>query len=191
VNIEIRDAALEARLRKQLEATGSGSVEEVLLRLPHSSRKSDRASHSSAARTMTTAIDSNIFIAFWDKNDALNSLAQSALNAAWNRGGLVVAAPVYAKLLAFPGRSEAFLDSFLKDTGITVDWEMDEAIWRTADHVFQSRAARRRRHRDSGPRRILADFLIGAHALRGGYRLLTLDSGLYKAAFPRLTVIAL
>jgi len=32
VNIEIRDAALEARLRKQLEATGSGSVEEVLLR---------------------------------------------------------------------------------------------------------------------------------------------------------------
>ena len=140
---------------------------------------------------MTTAIDSNIFIAFWDKNDALNSLAQSALNAAWNRGGLVVAAPVYAELLAFPGRSEAFLDSFLKETGITVDWEMDEAIWRTADHVFQSRAARRRRHRDSGPRRILADFLIGAHALRGGYRLLTLDSGLYKAAFPRLTVITL
>jgi len=140
---------------------------------------------------MTTAIDSNIFIAFWDKNDALNSLAQSALNAAWNRGGLVVAAPVYAELLAFPGRSEAFLDSFLKETGITVDWEMDEAIWRTAGRVFQNYAARRRRHRDSRARRILADFLIGAHALRGGYRLLTLDSGLYKAAFPRLTVITL
>ena len=31
---------------------------------------------------MTTAIDSNIFVAFWDANDALNLLAQSALNAA-------------------------------------------------------------------------------------------------------------
>jgi hypothetical protein len=30
---EIRDASLEARLRKQLQATGSSSVEEVLLRV--------------------------------------------------------------------------------------------------------------------------------------------------------------
>jgi predicted nucleic acid-binding protein len=103
----------------------------------------------------------------------------------------VVAAPVYAELLAFPGRSEAFLDSFLRETGITVDWEMDEAIWRTAGRVFQSYATRRRRHRGPGPRRILADFLIGAHALRGGHRLLTLDSGLYKATFPRLTIVTL
>jgi hypothetical protein len=80
---------------------------------------------------MTTAIDSNIFIAFWDANDALNSLALSALTAAWNRGSLVVAAPVYAELLAFPGRSEAFLDSFLRETGITIQWEMDETIGRT------------------------------------------------------------
>ena len=33
MNIEIHDAALEARLRKQLQVTGSGSVEEVLVRL--------------------------------------------------------------------------------------------------------------------------------------------------------------
>ncbi len=137
---------------------------------------------------MTTAIDSNIFIAFWDADDALNSLAKSALNSAWSRGSLVVAAPVYAELLVFPGRSEAFLDSFLKETSVSVDWEIDEAIWRTAGRAFQSYAARRKRHRESGPRRILADFLIGAHALRNGYRLLTLDSGLYKAAFPRLSV---
>ena len=32
MTIEIRDAALEARIRKQLQATGSSSVEEVLLR---------------------------------------------------------------------------------------------------------------------------------------------------------------
>jgi hypothetical protein len=33
MNIEIRDRALEARIQRQIEATGSGSVEEVLLRL--------------------------------------------------------------------------------------------------------------------------------------------------------------
>jgi hypothetical protein len=33
MNIEIHDPALEARLRKQVESTGSGSFEETLLRL--------------------------------------------------------------------------------------------------------------------------------------------------------------
>ena len=55
---------------------------------------------------MTTAIDSNVLIAFWDADNTLNSLAQSALTAAWNRGNLVIAAPVYAELLAFPRRTE-------------------------------------------------------------------------------------
>ncbi len=42
MNIEIRDATLEARLRKQLQATGSGSVEEVLLRLLETQEEQDR-----------------------------------------------------------------------------------------------------------------------------------------------------
>jgi predicted nucleic acid-binding protein len=138
---------------------------------------------------MTTAIDTNILVAFWDADETLNSSAQSALNAAWNRGKLVIAAPVYAELLAFPGRTEAFLDSFLSETGITVDWQMDESVWRTAGHAFQTYAARRRKQSDRGPRRILADFLIGAHALRKAHRLLTLDPALYKSAFPRLPLV--
>jgi hypothetical protein len=42
VNIEIRDAAVEARIRKQLQATGSGSVEEMLLRLLETQEEQDR-----------------------------------------------------------------------------------------------------------------------------------------------------
>jgi hypothetical protein len=42
MTIEIRDAALEARLQKQLEATGSSSVEELLLRLLESEEEQDR-----------------------------------------------------------------------------------------------------------------------------------------------------
>ena len=42
MNIKIHDAALEARIQKQLQATGSGSVEEVLLRLLETQAEQDR-----------------------------------------------------------------------------------------------------------------------------------------------------
>ena len=42
MTIQIRDAALEARLKKQIEVTGSSSVEELLLRLLESQEEQDR-----------------------------------------------------------------------------------------------------------------------------------------------------
>ncbi len=42
MNIEIRDAALEARIQKQLQATGCASVEEVLIRLLETQEEQDR-----------------------------------------------------------------------------------------------------------------------------------------------------
>lgn len=140
---------------------------------------------------MTTAIDTNILIALWNEDDSLNSLARSALDAALGRGELVIAAPVFAELLAAPSRNEVFLDSFCRDTGISVDWNLNEAIWRAAGRAFQLYVTRRRKQNDSGPRRILADFLIGAHAVQNGVRLLTLDDRLYRAAFPRLALVSI
>jgi predicted nucleic acid-binding protein len=140
---------------------------------------------------MTTAIDTNIFIALWDKNPALSAAAQAALERAFSRGNLVVAAPVFAELMAAPGRTEKFVNSFLEDTAIAIDWKLDEPIWRSAGRAFQAYAERRRKQRDSGTRRILADFLIGAHAQMCAYRLLTLDERLYQVAFPNLTIEAI
>jgi predicted nucleic acid-binding protein len=137
---------------------------------------------------VTTAVDTNVVIALWDRDPTLSLAAQTALEAAFGRGGLVVAAPVFAELLAAPGRTEAFINSFFEDTGVTVDWALSESVWRSAGRAFQKYAERRRKHRDSGTRRILADFLIGAHAQVLGYRLLTLDEGLYQTAFPTLTI---
>ena len=137
---------------------------------------------------MTTAIDTNVVIALWDRNPALSSAAQTALEAAFHRGNLVVAAPVFAELLAAPGQSEAFLNSFFADTAIAIDWDLDEPVWRSAGRAFRSYAERRRKQSDSGVRRILADFLIGAHAETRGYRLLTLDERIYRVAFPHLVV---
>ena len=63
---------------------------------------------------------------------------------------------------------------------------MTREIWLVAGHAFQAYAARRKAHRSSGPRRILADFLIGAYAVEKANQLLTLDEGIYRAAFPAL-----
>lgn len=137
---------------------------------------------------MTTVIDTNIISALWDRDDVLNAAAQAALDAALSRGSLIVPAPVYAELMAFAGRTEAFLDTFFRDTAIGVDWELEEGVWRLAGQAFQAYATRRRKQRDGGPRRILADFVIGGYCVRHNYSLLTLDEGLYKAAFPTLRI---
>ena len=98
----------------------------------------------------------------------------------------MISAPVFAEPVACPGRDEAFLNTFLKNTGVIVDWDLDESVWRAAGRAFHSYATRRRKQGGSGPRLILADFLIGAHALERGCELLTLGARLYGAAFPRL-----
>jgi predicted nucleic acid-binding protein len=138
---------------------------------------------------MITAIDTNVLVALWDRDDTLNLAAQAALDAAFARGKLLISGAVFAELLAFPRRTESFLDQFLRDTGIGVDWHTNEAVWRVAGKGFQRYANRRRKQKAGDPRRILADFLIGAHAFEHDYDLLTLDDGVYRAAFPRLRIV--
>jgi predicted nucleic acid-binding protein len=89
-------------------------------------------------------------------------------------------------LLGAPRRSEAFLEKFCEKTGIGVEWELSEHIWKVAGRAFQSYATRQKKQQERAPRRILADFLIGAHALMDGYKLLTLDAGTYRVSFPKL-----
>lgn len=137
---------------------------------------------------MTTAIDTNVIVALWDADTVFSSAAEKALEEAYRRGELTIAAPVFAELISAPGRTEEFVSSFLQENGIAIDWDLNEPVWRKAADAFQAYAERRRSHREAGPRRLLVDFLIGAHALVRGYRLLTLDDRHYRAAFPKLKV---
>lgn len=138
---------------------------------------------------MTTAVDTNVIVALWATEPTVASAAQVALEAILEEGPLVIAAPVFAELLAAPSRDPALLESFCAESGIRVEWDLAEAVWRAAGVAYRAYAARRRRYGDDGPRRILTDFLIGAHANKNGYRLLTLDERLYRAAFPSLRII--
>lgn len=137
---------------------------------------------------MTTAIDTNVIVTFLDSSQALDQSIDNAINAAYTTSDLVISGPVYAELLALPGRVEPVLDRFLDDTGIRVEWELPEAAWRLAGKAHHAYTLRRRSHRAPAPRRILTDFLIGAYALVNGYTLLTLDQRNYRAAFPKLKI---
>lgn len=137
---------------------------------------------------MITALDTNVLVALWDRDDALNSEALTALDDAFALGSLVICGAVFAELMAFPKRTESFLNDFLADTQIAVDWATEKAIWTAAGRAFRTYADRRRKQRSDGPRRIHADFFIGAHAFENSYSLLTLDDGIYRAAFPKLRI---
>jgi predicted nucleic acid-binding protein len=138
---------------------------------------------------MITAIDTNVLIALWDESDTLNVRAQIALDSADVAGPLVICGAVFAELLAGKGRTVEAVEDFLDETGIAVDWIIDEAIWRSSAAAFQKYAARRRRQKQLAPRGLIADFLIGAHAFERGIPLLTFDSRIFKAAFPDLKII--
>lgn len=137
---------------------------------------------------MRTAIDTNAISALWSVEPLVGEIS-AKLAEAYSAGGLTIAAPVYAELLACRGMTVVRLDEFLLSTGISVDFRMEEEVWRLAGLRFAKHAAGRRAARAGQPRRLVADFVIGAHALLHADRLLTLDVRLYKQDFPDLKLI--
>ena len=137
---------------------------------------------------MRVALDSNVISALWS-GEPIASFASSQLHEARQGNKLLICAPVYAELLAYPKAPESFVEKFLQETGITVDFDITEAIWRDAGRRF-SRYASRRRHSGGGhPRRLLVDFLVGAHALIKANSLVTLDRERYGKDFPELQLL--
>ncbi|EYB68893.1 hypothetical protein DEIPH_ctg014orf0023 [Deinococcus phoenicis] len=70
-----------------------------------------------------------------------------------------------------------------------VDWNTTEAIWQMCGRAYSAYGRRRARSGGGQPRRILADFLIGAHALSLGATLVTLDDTHYRSAYPTLPLV--
>jgi predicted nucleic acid-binding protein len=134
--------------------------------------------------SMTVSLDTNVLIALLNEAQEINRSALAAIERSRKLGKLVVSGPVYAELMGFPARTQAALDSFFNMSFIDVDWRFEEAVWRSAGAAFQSYVQRRVASTGLLPRRILTDFLIGAHTVVNNYTLLTLDKRHYEAAFP-------
>ena len=137
---------------------------------------------------MRTALDSNIVSAIWSREPVASQIA-ALLGKAQAEGGLVVCAPVYAELLAHPKASQKFVDEFLARTNVTVEFLLDEEVWREAAQSLALYAQRRRKSGGTIPKRFLADFIVGAHAWIRADRLFTLDKTRYDRAFPKLRLL--
>ena len=138
---------------------------------------------------MRTAIDTNIISALWTDEPHADTVRLALLRAR-DEGSLVISPIVYAEISAHPSATPALVDRFLNETGVEVDFAVGERAWREVARRFSRYAKRRRVSRGGSPKRLLADFVVAAHALVHADRMLTLDSGApYRRDFPELRLL--
>jgi predicted nucleic acid-binding protein len=134
------------------------------------------------------SLDSNVISALWSA-EPVASFASAKLNAIREENTLLICGPVFVELLAHPGASLESVEDFFSNTGMTVDFEITEKMWKEAGRRFSRYANRRRRSGGGHPRRLLADFLIGSYALLNADRLLTFNRERYSKDFPELQLL--
>jgi len=137
-----------------------------------------------------TAIDTNVISALWSGSPIIEQVT-ALLGRVANEGALAVCGPVYAELVAHPKVTQQFVDQFLATTRVEVDFSLDEAVWRETARRFAEYARRRRKSVGGEVRRLVVDFLIGAHASLQADRLFTFDPHFYAQDFPKLPLIGL
>jgi predicted nucleic acid-binding protein len=132
--------------------------------------------------------------------------SRAVLIEARRRGSLVVSEPVYAETAAYVADKQAF-DAFLERLGVRLEPSSAAALI-AAGNAWRDYTRRRRGSlvcpecgnaqdvrcancgRELRPRQhLVADLMIGAHALYHADRLLTRDRGFYASYFPDLKLM--
>lgn len=134
------------------------------------------------------ALDTNVLV---DIDEAPSDVAERVLatvSGVGEHAPLVVCGAVFAELCAGRGRNPDEVSTRLKSAQIRIDVHLALDVWKRAGTAYAAFA--RRRHASGGgePRRILTDFIIGAHACTIG-TLVSSDAAFYRRAFPELCVV--
>ena len=129
---------------------------------------------------MITAVDTNVLLDVFLPDDQFGPKSGEWLRDAYDAGALLVCDIVYAEL-APVFRDRRALDRALRTINATVS-PINSAIAYDAGRRWMGY------RQAGGPRkRIITDFLIGAHAVAVAETFLTRDRGFYGTYFPELS----
>lgn len=134
---------------------------------------------------MITAVDTSVLGDVLWADQAFCAVSARALEEAQRQGALVICPTVLAELRA-AFTDDDTLSSALLDFGVHVVAE-DRTDGLAAGAIHRDYLANRPTAKE-GPRRMVADFLIGAHARNHADRLLARDRGFFREYFDGLEV---
>ncbi len=131
---------------------------------------------------MITAVDTNILLDVFLPDEKHCDGSRELLRLAYNEGALIICEIVYAEPVPrFGDRDE--LDKALNTINLTLSLTGPETAHTAGEKwdLYRKQGGTRKR--------IITDFLIGAHALAIADRFLTRDRGFYHSYFPDLNIM--
>ena len=131
---------------------------------------------------MITAVDTNVMLDLFGADPVFGSRSQRSVRSCLSEGRLIACEVVWAEVASFfPSTDDA--EVALNRLGV----EYSPITLKTA--LAASKVWKLYRSRGGKRERVVADFLIGAHAALQAERLLTRDRGFYRTYFSRLRLL--